>query len=230
MNKFLKKKHYQYVPTDIVAGISFSKLPEEWRLLALFRERKTISMQENNVTYSVEDKIIDQAKKTLKKKIELEDLDILEIELVEFFHHEKARVSPAPPKSLVSFLATPILGPITGETYFDYNDIKEVYSVTKDYNFTKNICGSMLSKKCGWISWLIVKGDNYFQKSLTEKFITLISWNMHSHKKSLDEVFIKLGKFKGEVSQRNLKRFFIGSNFWFHEDLNRFITEIRSKE
>jgi hypothetical protein len=230
MNKFLKNKHYSYEPTDIVKSIAFSKLPEEWRLLALFRERKTISMQENNVTYSIEDKIVDQAKITLKKKVELKDIDILEKEVIEFFFHEKARVSPPPPKSLVSLLATPILGPLTGETYFDYSDIKEVYSVTKNYDFTKSICGSMLSKKCGWISWLIIKGDNYFMKSLTEEFITLISWNMHSHKKSLEDVFIKSGKFASEVSKRNFKRFFVGSTFWFHEDLNRFINEMKSKD
>ena len=117
-----------------------------------------------------------------------------------------------------------MLGPI-GSSYInissgallDLEDIEEVYLETENFS------GSIKSKTCGWIAWMLVEGDKSFftHKSLTSEYQYLVTMNHHKIETARGEIFEKLNKYKQTKEGRTFKRFFISSTFWFHEDLDK---------
>ena len=197
------------------------KLDERWRIYELMRQHAYISSHGYaNKPYpkkveKSQKKIISTVKKVLKKKIEIDDFDKLDSEITDFFFKEK-------PKHKWGHL--PLLGPIgksyinsSGGALLDLEDIEEVYLETENFS------GSIKSKTCGWIAWMLVEGDKSFftHKSLTSEYQYLVTMNHHKIETAREEIFEKLNKYKQTKEGRTLKRFFISNRFWFHEDLDK---------
>jgi len=226
------EKQFLFEETKKISGMSFSKLPEEWRLYELFRELAYVNSVgfDGQDTYPTvikrtEDKIIKHAKLILKKTIDKDDLSVLDGEISKFFYHEKSKTTH--PRAWESYFGIPMLGPMSvsyTEKLLNTDDIKEVYSLTNnksnDGQLRRNIVGLIHSEKCGWVAWKKRIGDK------ADQYLYLIAWKNHNADKSLDALYKKNNKFSSETTGRTMSRIFWSKNFWYHDDMETFNSEI----
>ncbi len=213
----------------------YCKLSEHWRIyesLRYYRFQKDLKDFANNpkpeVAKKTAKKIISLTKKIMKETVSEDDFDKLFKRLKEFFFHKKTILN----NSITSCLMECYLGPLdflNARIYYNIDDFQEVYlqgpdNKMKDREFAY---GLIKSKTCGWIGWMLVRGDKALSKSLTSKYMYLISMNHFKMETARDELFTKYRKYNAEVLQRGLKRFFIGSRFWFHDDLENLKNSLR---
>lgn len=208
------------------------KLNLEWKISELFAHRnyfeKMYSIDENSREIykwkerlnKIDKKIIALAKKTKKKELKEKDLPKFEKEIEDFFYKSK----------LVNeeYGRVPILGPIgsmriQNGKFLDLEDVLDVYVYPED------ISGSIKTKSCGWIGWMILKGDYNIQKSLTSKYVTLTTMNHFKEETCRQELFKKKLKYENPENKfgRGLKRFFYSNRFWFHDDLEQLYESLK---
>ena len=198
------------------------KLDDRWKIYELMAQHRYISGY-SDASYSSKLKksekiIITNVKKILKKDITPEDFKDVESEVDDYFYKDKIKHS---------WGSIPLLGPI-GSAYIsssegqllDLEDIEEVYVISEHF------CGTIKSKKCGWIAWRLVKGDKsmFTSKSLTSEHQYLVAMEHHKADSAEREVIDKYIKYKNSKDGRTFKRFFAGNRFWFDDDLDKLWT------
>ena len=194
------------------------KLDSRWKLFELFCQHEYIlnSIYANKKDKEAsEAKVLSAIKKILKKSIKAKDIPKIQEEIDKHFYKDKIKHS---------WGRVPLLGPI-GSAYIrsskgallDLEDIEEVHVTPTNFS------GSIKSKSCGWISWLLVKGDKsiFNSKHLTSEYQYLISMNHFKQDTADKEIAEKFVKYKNSKEGRTFKRFFVSSRFWFHDDLEK---------
>lgn len=188
------------------------KLNDRWFLFELLRQHSyIISHGYNNKPYPKkversEKQIILATKKILQREIKKQEIELVNQDIDEYFFKELL-VHP--------WGNIPPLGPIGGSQintnngqFLDLNDIQEVYVYREDFS------GSILTKSCGWVSWINLKNeDNTFQY--------IVTMNHFKQDSSRKELYEKVYKYKSSKIERKFKNFFISKNHWFHNDLEK---------
>ena len=193
------------------------KLDDRWKIYELMRQHNYItSYGLNGDPYPEkvkrsQNKIISNVKKILNKNITPKEFNNINAEINDYFYKDKIN------KKL------PLLGPIGGAcissrggAFLDLDDITEVYILSENFS------GTIKSNTCGWISWMLVKGDKpILNKDLVSDYEFLVSMNHFKAESAEREVIEKYIKYKNSKDGRTFKRFFIGNRFWFHDDLDK---------
>ena len=192
------------------------KLSDEWKLYELYYRHHLAKEIYTKEASNIEAQIIEIYKNSFNRKISIKDFNMISKELKEFANKFKHN----------EFGKIPILGPFGRVAFIARSyelDLEDISEVCLD---TDNARGFIFSKKCGWISWKLVKGDQGISKGLSSAYIYLVSKNNHSQDVAFENILKLEFKYQEERMTRHIKRFFISNTFWFHNDLNELFEEL----
>lgn len=210
------------------------KLPDQWILFELLKQhsfqKKLKDFADNPIPKTGDEtanKIIKLTKKLLKRDIKSEEFENFYKELKDHFFHEEASLH----NSILPYLMTNYLGPLgfsTTRFLFNLDDFTEVHIQGPDRKMMgrKYAYGFIKSETCGWIGWMLVTGDKALHKIQTSDYVWLTTHNHFKLETAKTDLFTKSAKYNNEVFGRGLKRFFITTRFWFHDDLQKLYRDL----